>query len=338
VQDDFGRAVALSGGTLLVGAPGEDSGANDVNGDQTNDAASSAGAVYAFALGFPTWTQQAYLKASNCGPDDAFGTSVGLAGQTAVVGAYREDSASNAVDGPQGDESAANAGAAYVFARHGARWGQRAYLKASNSGANDLFGWSVSVAGDFVFAGAPREASGSTQPTDESAPNAGALYAYGMAEDTQPFCFGDGSASACPCGNGGAPGRGCANATNPAGARLATEGWPSLTQDELVLLGDGMPNGSAFYFQGTAELAGGAGAPFGDGLRCAGGALAALRTVPNRGGASHYPRSQDPPISMRGQVNVPGTRTYQIWYRNSASYCTSDRFNFSNGVSVTWVP
>src|SRR5690606_27479256 len=83
------------------------------------------------------------------------------------------------------------------------------------------------------------------------------------------FCFGDGSGTACPCGNSGAAGRGCANSVDASGARLAASGAASLTNDTLVLSGSGMPNSSALYFQGTTQIS----APFGDGLRCAGGTV-----------------------------------------------------------------
>ena len=59
--------------------------------------------------------QQAYLKASNTGADDFFGYSVAVAGDTVVVGAFFEDSAATGVDGNQADNTAGNAGAAYVF-------------------------------------------------------------------------------------------------------------------------------------------------------------------------------------------------------------------------------
>ena len=73
---------------------------------------------------------------------------------TIVIGANQESSSSNAVDGNQADNSAAQAGAAYVFARRNKAWKQQAYLKASNSRAGDQFGFSVAAAGDLVVVGA----------------------------------------------------------------------------------------------------------------------------------------------------------------------------------------
>ena len=84
------------------------------------------------------WVQQAYLKASNTGAGDYFGSSVAISGDTVVVGALGEASNATGVNGNQGDNSAAAAGAAYVFVRTSGVWAQQAYLKASNTGAGDL--------------------------------------------------------------------------------------------------------------------------------------------------------------------------------------------------------
>jgi hypothetical protein len=151
-----------------------------------------------------------------------------------------------------------------------------------------------------------------------------------------PFCSGDGTGTACPCGNSGIAGNGCASSVNVNGANLTTSGAASLANDTLVLNGSGMPDSSALYFQGTTQLNGGMGAAFGDGLRCAGGTVIRLKTTANVAGASHYPATGDPSISVKGAVTAPGTRTYQVWYRNAAAFCTPSTFNLSNGVSVNW--
>jgi hypothetical protein len=152
-----------------------------------------------------------------------------------------------------------------------------------------------------------------------------------------PFCFGDGTATACPCGNAGAAGNGCASSVNAAGARLSATGSPSLGADSLSLFGNGMPNSSALYFQGTTQLNAGAGAVFGDGLRCAGGSVIRLGTKSNVAGSSTYPAAGDPSISVRGAVTFIGAvRTYQVWYRNAAAFCSPATFNLSNGLEITW--
>jgi len=149
------------------------------------------------------------------------------------------------------------------------------------------------------------------------------------------FCFGTGG-TACPCGNAGLAGNGCASSVNANGANLASLGTPSISADTFVLAGFGMPNSSALYFQGTTQANGGLGTVFGDGLRCAAGSIIRLGTKNNAGGASQYPTGGDQSVSVRG-ANAAGTvRTYQVWYRNAAAYCTSDTFNLSNGLQATW--
>jgi hypothetical protein len=151
-----------------------------------------------------------------------------------------------------------------------------------------------------------------------------------------PLCFGDGTGTACPCGNSGAAGHGCANSIDPNGALLAASGTPSVSADTLVLSGSGMPNASALYFQGSSALNGGLGAAFGDGLRCAGGQVIRLGTKTNASGASQYPATGDASISVRGLDVAGDVRVYQAWYRNAATFCTSATYNLSNGVQVTW--
>lgn len=75
---------------LVVGAPQERSLATGVNGDQNDDSGYNAGAVYAFVRNGSTWSQQAYLKASNTDSADFFGERVSIDGDTIVVGARGE--------------------------------------------------------------------------------------------------------------------------------------------------------------------------------------------------------------------------------------------------------
>ncbi len=180
--DLFGISVAVSGDTVVVGAPFEDSNATGVNGDQGNAAATFAGAAYVFVRNGTTWTQQAYLKASNTGVGYQFGGAVAVSGDTVVVGAYQEDSNATGVNGDGANNSFDRAGAAYVFVRSGSTWTQQAYLKASNTGTDDLFGYSVAVSGDTVVVGAFGEASNATgvngNEADNSAKDAGAAYVF----------------------------------------------------------------------------------------------------------------------------------------------------------------
>jgi len=114
-EDQFGVSVAVDGDTIVVGALDEDSNATGVDGNQADNSAADSGAVYVFVRTGGVWSQQAYLKASNTDAHDGFGVSVAIDADTIVVGADCEDSSATGVDGDQTDNSAAEAGAAYVF-------------------------------------------------------------------------------------------------------------------------------------------------------------------------------------------------------------------------------
>ncbi|MBN1632461.1 MAG: cell wall-binding repeat-containing protein [Thermoleophilia bacterium] len=180
--DSFGHSAAVSGDTAVVGAPSEDSNATGIDANQSDNSANSSGAAYVFVRNGTTWSQQAYLKASNTGAIDLFGASVAVSGDTVVVGAPAEDSSATGINGNQSDNSAGSSGAAYVFARDGTIWSQQAYLKASNTDANDSLGEAVAVAGNIVAVGAPGERSNATgidgNQSDNSAVDAGAVYVY----------------------------------------------------------------------------------------------------------------------------------------------------------------
>jgi hypothetical protein len=193
-SDFFGVSLALSadGNTLAVGANGEDSAATGINGNQTDNSLSGAGAVYVYAHTGATWSQQAYVKASNAGVSDIFGLSVALSddGNTLAVGARGEASAATGINGNEADNSASNAGAVYVFARAGATWSQQAYVKASNTEAFDQFGHFIALSadGDTLAVGAIGEASAATgingNQADNSAVLAGAVYVFSRAGAT----------------------------------------------------------------------------------------------------------------------------------------------------------
>jgi hypothetical protein len=157
-----------------------------------------------------------------------------------------------------------------------------------------------------------------------------------------PFCSGDGTGTACPCGNSGNHRHGCANSVNPAGGQLTSTGDARFTADTLVLLGSGMPPGTTtIYYQGTLQANNGAGVVLGDGLRCVAGTVIRLGVKHNTtGGSSGYGGPLgDVPISVRGMIPPTGaTREYQVYYRNPANFCTSATFNLTNGLEVTWVP
>jgi hypothetical protein len=188
-NDNFGL-VALSGdgSTLAVGAHYEGSSAMGIGGDQADNSTPQAGAVYVFVRdGQNSWSQEAYVKASNTGASDQFGNSVALSGDgsTLAVGAHYEGSSVTGIGGDQVDNSTPQAGAVYVFVRDGqSEWSQEAYMKASNTGTSDYLGFSVVLSGDggTLAVGAHGEDSSATDiggnQEDDSAVDAGAVYLF----------------------------------------------------------------------------------------------------------------------------------------------------------------
>jgi len=195
-----GQTVAMSGdgNTIAVGSPHEASNATGVNGNQNDNSVYNAGAVYVYTRNGGTWQQQAYVKASNTGSGDYFGSSVALSadGNTMAVAANWEASAAKGVNGDQADNSIPQAGAVYIFTRSGGTWRQQAYLKASNTGEagengdGDQFGFSLALSddGNTVAVGAIAEDSNASgvngNQADNSANSAGAVYVFARAGGT----------------------------------------------------------------------------------------------------------------------------------------------------------
>jgi hypothetical protein len=190
-NDSFGAAVALSddGNTLLAGSLDEDCMATGVNPtvNCTEDvkADTSTGAAYVFIRSGTTWTQQAFVKPSNTGANDWFGSRLAISGDgnTVVASAQLEDSNARGINGNQADNSAIEAGAAYVFRRTGTTWTQLAYVKGGNTEAFDEFASSVALSrdGQTMVAGARAEdGSAKGGPNDNSADEAGAAYVFAI--------------------------------------------------------------------------------------------------------------------------------------------------------------
>ncbi|HYU36170.1 MAG TPA: FG-GAP repeat protein [Thermoanaerobaculia bacterium] len=142
----FGESVALSGGTLAVGAP-----------PPLNHLALDVGVAYVFGGGGGSWSRQATLFASNGEPGDLFGWSIALSENTVVVGAMYRDGST---------------GAAYAFMRSGIQWSDQGELLASDREPWDLFGIAVAVSGGTVMVGAP----GVNDP--ETVEGVGAVYLF----------------------------------------------------------------------------------------------------------------------------------------------------------------
>jgi len=148
-DERFGRSVSLSGDYALIGAYRDNL---------------DAGSAYVFMRSGVTWAQQAKLVASDGASGDYFGLAVGLSGDYAVVGAWGDNVA--------GDSS----GSAYIFVRTGTVWIQQAKLEASDGFADDRFGRSVAISGDYAVVGAYGD--------DDGGGAAGSVYVF---ERTGPF-------------------------------------------------------------------------------------------------------------------------------------------------------
>jgi hypothetical protein len=165
--DEFGFSVAIDGLRAAIGVPGDTAGAG-------------GGSVAVLLYNGAAWVLESQFVSDNIGAGDRFGTSVSLDGDRLVVGASAEDGSGTGVD-PADDDLAAAAGAAYVFERSGSTWPQTAYLKASNTGAGDVFGTSVALSGDTVVVSAPQEdgsIGGIDAADDDLGSNVGAAYVF----------------------------------------------------------------------------------------------------------------------------------------------------------------
>lgn len=187
VSDFFGiSALSGDGNTLAVSSVEERSAATGINGDQSDNSAEEAGAVYIFVRANDgNWNQQAYIKASNTDEDDRFGfVSLSHDGNTLAVGAADESSSATGINGDQADNSASESGAVYIFTRdNNGNWSQQAYIKASNTDAGDEFQIPVlSADGNTLAVGAEYESSAATgingNQADNSALDAGAVYIF----------------------------------------------------------------------------------------------------------------------------------------------------------------
>jgi hypothetical protein len=184
--DYFGSRSAISEDTIVVGASFESSNQTTITNGTTassNNTLTKSGAAYVFRRVGSNWAPEAYLKASNAGAEDYFGNTVAISADTIVVGAYTEDGNTTVITNgiaSQGD-GLTDSGAAYVFKRSGTNWVQESYIKASNAGADDKFGYEgISISGDTIVVGAYGEDNSQTviSSADNLAFNSGAAYVF----------------------------------------------------------------------------------------------------------------------------------------------------------------
>jgi len=190
VHDLFGRSVATSGDTIVVGAALD-----------STAAGTRAGSAYVFTRTGGTWSQQGHLFADDAAAGDEFGDSVAISGDTIVVGAY-------------GDVNAAGdiAGSAYVFTRTGTTWSQQDHLFADDAAAGDNFGYSVAIDGDTIVVGAYSDdtAAGADAGSAYVFTRTGSTWSqqdHLFADDAAAYDYFGGSVAIDVCSSGaGAPG------------------------------------------------------------------------------------------------------------------------------------
>ncbi|MEM1262855.1 MAG: Calx-beta domain-containing protein [Pseudomonadota bacterium] len=183
--DHFGDSLALSadGNTLAIAASDEDGASSGVNGDDTTIGNFGSGAIYVYVRTGNVWQLEAYIKASDPDSADAFGRSLALSddGNTLVAGAPNEDSSGVGVGADASDNTANDSGAVYVFSRSGTDWVQSAYIKASNTEADDRFGSKVALSRDGTTLAVTAQSEDSAargvggDQSDNSAPGVGSV-------------------------------------------------------------------------------------------------------------------------------------------------------------------
>jgi hypothetical protein len=134
--DRFGFSVAISGDTAVLGAIYD------------SDLGNQSGSAYVFTRSGTAWSQQQKLTAPDGGPNDEFGYSTAISGDTLIVGAWGDD---------YGTPTIFNTGSAHVFTRTGTTWSHQQKLTASDAGDQDFFGFSVAISGNTVMVGSARD-------------------------------------------------------------------------------------------------------------------------------------------------------------------------------------
>jgi len=205
-------------------------------------------------------------------------------------------------------------------------------VQAWVSGAQPNFGWVVKHTDEIVFGTAKRFSSRENSSLSQR-PTLVIDFTPGAGAPGASFCSGDGSGTACPCGNVGGSGEGCANDTGSGGV-LTGSGSASTGAADLVLSAEQLiPNQPGLYFQGNNAINSGNGNPFGDGLRCAGGGVIRLQV---RFADSAGTSATNIDIGATGGVSAGDVRRYQLWYRDPGASPCNSLFNLSNGYEIAW--
>jgi len=202
----------------------------------------------------------------------------------------------------------------------------------------------TSVASAPMAAGfTPAPYRGAFAPTSEiwlgdwTASHAFGFTPAGSSSSGNGYCYGDGTATACPCGTTSAAGQGCVNSTGTGGASLTGFGSATLSGDTFGLQVDGVPGDKpGLILRGANQMAGGPGNPAGEGLLCATGQVALSKVQFTSSGSTTFSEFR-PGVSFGASSYGAGASTnYQFWYRDTANTCNGGGFNFTNGWTVTW--
>ena len=157
VGDEFGYAVNMTQGAVIIGAPKEDRNLDDM------------GAAYVFVETRNTWVQQAKLSAADSDAGDEFGSAVAIHEDTAIVGAWKDNHPWP--EDPHADRTAeVDKGSAYSFLRDGLSWVEKRRIEAAGANQSDLFGASVAIKGSFAIVGA--------SSSDNAGDNSGSAFIY----------------------------------------------------------------------------------------------------------------------------------------------------------------
>lgn len=190
--DQFGFSLALSGETLAVGHPYDDSNQTSItNGTSSSSDVSTgnSGAVFVYKRTGSNWSREAYIKPVVNTASYSFGYQLDLDNDTLVVGAYWDGSSQTTITNgstASNDTSKPYSGAVYVYRRSGTSWAQEAYIKAVNGLTRHFFGMNaIAISGDTIAVGVKEESSnqnyitnGQTASNDNSSEKSGAVYIY----------------------------------------------------------------------------------------------------------------------------------------------------------------
>ena len=165
-SDFFGFSVAISGDSVIVGAYGDD------------DKGSDSGSVYIFQQNAGVWGEAQKLSASDGGAYDDFGSSVAISGDSAIVGAKRDD------------DKGSDSGSVYIFQKNAGVWGEAQKITASDGDAYGYFGSSMAISGDNAIVG--------TYGDDDKGSDSGSVYIFqqnaGVWGEAQKITASDGAA------------------------------------------------------------------------------------------------------------------------------------------------